>query len=119
MNNFFAHLKAAWNYARFVPILSAVDHEDEWTADDAALYSRFVNSPTGLKLRDRARKLISISAVNATQASQNDLAKRCGWSSGITAAFSWQDSHLPQPKEEGAETEQPEQAADGLEHLAP
>jgi hypothetical protein len=120
MRSFFAHLRAAWQYARCVPIIASVDHEDEWNKDDADAYSYFANSPTGLKLRERARKLMAISAVNATQASQRELAKRCGWASGITAAFSWQDTHLSQADGEQSASEESEQgASDDLAHLAP
>lgn len=118
--NLFAHLKAAWQYARFVPIIASVDHEDEWTKEDADAFSYFANSPTGLKLRDRARQLMAISAVNATQASARELAKRCGWASGITAAFSWQDTHLSQADGEQSAPEESELgASDDLAHLAP
>lgn len=118
--NFLSHLKAAWQYARHVPVIASVDHEDEWTKEDAEAFSYFANSPAGLKLRDRARRLMAISAVNATQASQHDLAKRCGWASGITAAFSWQDTHLSQADGEQSAPEESEQgASDDLAHLAP
>jgi hypothetical protein len=118
--NLIAHLRAAWQYARFVPIISSVDHEDEWTKEDADAYSYFSNSTTGLKLRDRARKLMAISAVNATQASQQTIVKRCGWASGITAAFSWQDTHLSQAGGAQSAPEESEQGApDDLAHLAP
>jgi hypothetical protein len=118
--SFLAHLKAAWQYARYVPLIESVDHEDEWTKEDGEVFTHFANSPTGLKLRDRARRLMAISAVNATQASHNELARRCGWASGITAAFSWQDTHLSQADGEQSAPEESEQGApDDLAHLAP
>lgn len=120
MKNFLAHLKAAWNYARFIPLISSIDHEDEWNVEDAAAFSSWANSPSGLKLRNRARRLISLSAVNATQASQNDLIKRCGWSSGVTAAFSWQDSHLSQAGAQSSKSEASEKdASDYFDTLRP
>jgi hypothetical protein len=118
--NLLNHLKAAWQYGRYIPIIESVDHEDEWTKEDSIAFSYFANSPTGLKLRDRARQLMALSAVNATQASHYELAKRCGWASGITAAFSWQDTHLSQADGEQSAPEESEQgASDDLAHLAP
>lgn len=120
MRRFFEHLKAAWQYARYVPVIESVDHEDEWTKEDADTFTYFANSPTGLKLRDRARKLMAISAINAVHASRNELAKRCGWACGITAAFSWQDTHLSQADGEQSAPEESEQGvSDDLAHLAP
>lgn len=114
LTDFIRHLRAAWAYACFAPIISAIDHEDEWTKEDSAVFSRFANSPTGLKLRNRARRYMSLSAVTATRAPQHELSIQCGRSSGITAAFSWQDSHLLQ-----VEAQQEEEESDPLSFLAP
>jgi hypothetical protein len=119
MRGFIAHLRAAWQYARYIPVISSLDHEDEWTKEDERWYSSICKSPSGQKLRNRARKLMAISAVNATQASQRELARRCGWASGVTAAFSWQDTHLSQADGEQSAPEESEQgASDDLAQLA-
>jgi hypothetical protein len=109
MKDFISHLRAAWNYAHFVPLITSLDHEDEWTVEDAAAYTKFKNSPTGQKLNGQVQRFLSLSAVNATQAPQHELIRRCGWSSGLTAAFTWLDRHMAKPEQEtNPETEDAE-----------
>lgn len=116
---FLRHIAAAFRYLRYVPYVEAADHEDFWTPEDSAAYSHFANSPTGQKLRYRARNLINRSAVSATNASAN-IKHRCGWANGIAATFAWLDSHLFSPSSAHDETEPSGVGApDVFEHLRP
>lgn len=120
MSLFFRHLRAAWIFLRYTPFVPAFDHEDYWTEADSAAYSAFMNSPTGQKLKNRSSNLMTRSAVNATQHTHNS-AYRNGWASGITATFSWLDSHLLSPV--GAQPDRSEEQGtdvpESLDHLRP
>ena len=105
--SWFRQLRTAWLFLRYVPYVPAFDHEDYWNKDDMAAYSAFMNSPTGQKLRNRCNNLMTRSAVNATQHTQNPI-YRNGWASGIAATFSWLDSHLLQISPDQSVSGQPE-----------
>lgn len=120
MSLFLRHLRAAWLFLRYTPYVEAYDHEDFWTQEDSAAYTSFMNSPSGQKLRARMGNLMTRSAVNATQHTHNPV-YRNGWASGITATFSWLDSHLLSPAgAQPGKSEDSEQAAsEFLETLRP
>lgn len=99
-------LRAAWVYLRYMPLAVEHDQEDFWNESDGRNYLAFMNSVTGQKLRDRSGNLVLQCAVNATQASHKEMAKRCGWASGVAATFAWLDTHLPE--DAGKETENEE-----------
>ena len=114
------HFKTAWLYARTMPrYTEEADAEDFWSKLDREAYTKFMESPTGQKLRIRQRNLIFKSAVNATNAS-DDISHRNGFANGITATFSWLDGHLLSPSSAHDEPEQPaEGVADLLESFTP
>ena len=91
--NLLRHLRAAWNYARYMPYTELPDGF-EWTDEDRAAYTDFMHStPAGQKLRIMALHRLNQIALNATQA-QHTLPYQCGFASGVRATFYWQDSLL-------------------------
>lgn len=109
--NLLRHLRAAWNYARYMPYNPAAE-AIEWTDEDRAAYSAFMNNtPTGQKLRALAVNSMNQIALNATQA-QHTLPYQCGFASGVRATFFWQDSFLRlSPAEADSASEQSDPAA--------
>lgn len=98
--NFFRHLRSAWAYLQYIPYVD----EPEWTEEDRASYSHFMNSPTGKKLKLRMLHLLNKSAVNAIHATTN-IKHTNGVAAGKAATFTWLDGHLLPEPEAAAETE--------------
>ena len=118
MSEFLRHLRAALNYARYMPYVSEAE-DVEWTDEDRAAYTTFMkNTPTGVKLRALAVNRMNRIALNATEAHTNQ-AHRCGFASGVRATFFWMDSHLSlSPADASAPEESDPAATDYLERFA-